>query len=258
MKGKKKKSKIRTFLQLFILVFGVSLFTTPEHSNHLFLGILAILILIGTLSLRLYVSHGVNKYILSRFRSIFRKKNLQPEPDTETLLWRQINYQVTDRIHESFPEATWEFVKRPELNQLLNSEKIRIRTFRTKDYHFAEFHLDQYGHLQLEFLTLTSHKEKCDKQGFLPSEQIDPESWYSLIGKPALIELIGDLQARGYQKLFISETGEIFIQNGEALEPRGLLEKFPPRSHWSVLCDILIRDELDATEAENTLKLSWS
>lgn len=34
-----------------------------------------------------------------------------------------------------------------------------------------------------------------------PPVHVDPESWYSPIGKPLLTKLIGDLQAKGHQKL---------------------------------------------------------
>ena len=87
---------------------------------------------------------------------------------------------------------------------------------------------------------------------------VDPESWYSLIGKPLLTELIGDLQARGHQKLFINEAGEIFIfDNNNNPEIKDTFQHFPPRDYWTALTDIFHRDELKAKETGNTLELSW-
>ena len=87
---------------------------------------------------------------------------------------------------------------------------------------------------------------------------VDPESWYSLIGKPLLTELIGDLQARGHQKLFINEAGEIFIfDNNNRPEIKDTFQHFSPRDYWAALKDIFHRDELKAKETENTLELSW-
>lgn len=247
MKRKKKKSKIRQFFQILLIVFAASLFFTPENSDFMFITIVVIV--------------GVILLLFFRYQHLYLKAKALPctdIPDTETLLWRQISYQITDKLRGTFPEATWEFVKHPELQHLLNSTPIRIRTYNTSTYNFAEFCVDQYGHLNLELLTISSLKRKCDTESSSESPIIDPESWYSLIGKQALTEIIGDLQARGHQKLSISETGEIFIQNGDMRENRGTLEHFPPKSHWDVLCDILIQDELEAAETENTLELSWS
>ena len=89
------------------------------------------------------------------------------------------------------------------------------------------------------------------------AQNMDPESWYSLIGKPLLTELIGDLQARGHQKLYINEAGEIFIYANNTPEIKDTFQHFPPRDYWAALTDIFTRDELKAKETENTLELSW-
>ncbi len=248
MKCKKKKSKIRQVSQILLIVFAASLIFTPVNADSAFITAITIVVAVGIIFLLIF------KYRNARLKAV----SVTEIPDTETLLWRQISYQITDKLRGTFPEATWEFVKQPELNYLLSSNPIRIRTYNTSTYNFAEFRVDQYGHLNLELLTISSLKRKCDVKSPSESSVINPESWYSLIGKQALMEIIGDLQARGHQKLFISETGEIFIQNGDIRESRGILENFPPKSHWDVLSDILIQDELDATETENTLELSWS
>ena len=46
------------------------------------------------------------------------------------------------------------------------------------------------------------------------------------------MELVGDLQARGYEKLFINEQGDVYILNGTEPEVRGKLEHFPPKDYW--------------------------
>ena len=91
-----------------------------------------------------------------------------------------------------------------------------------------------------------------------PPVHVDPESWYSLIGKPLLTELIGDLQARGHRKLFINEAGEIFIYANNTPEIKDTFQHFPPRDYWAALMDIFTRDELKAVETNDTLELSWA
>ena len=258
MKRRKKKSKIQTFFQLLLIVFAASLFFTPENSDKMFLSLIIIFMIIGLLLILLSKCQFSKHAMPIGLPDFHRKKSCSQALDTETLLWRQISYQITDKLRGSFPEAKWEFVKQPEINQLLNCQVIRIRTYNTDNYNFAEFCIDPYGHLNLELLTISSLKRKCEKEAPLEPPQIDPESWYSLVGKQVLMEIIGDLQARGHQQLFISETGEIFVLNGDSQEYKGKLEHFPPKSHWDVLCDILIQDELNAEEIEDKLELSWS
>ena len=106
-------------------------------------------------------------------------------------------------------------------------------------------------------MTIESLKPKAEPPGTDFIGQVDPQSWHTLIGKPLLSNLIGDLQARGHQKLFISENGEIFIKNGDSKEIKGTFEHFPPQNYWAALTDIFIRDELNAKETEGSLELSW-
>ena len=67
------------------------------------------------------------------------------------------------------------------------------------------------------------------------------------------MELVGDLQARGYEKLFINEQGDVYILNGTEPEVRGKLEHFPPKE----LTEIFTEDELTTEETEQALELSW-
>mgnify|MGYP000491317217 CR=1 FL=1 len=85
----------------------------------------------------------------------------------------------------------------------------------------------------------------------------DPESWYSLIGKKKLENLIGQLHAKGHHKLYINENGQIYIQNGDTAEIKDCFDYFPPRNYWDILISIFQKDELTAKEKDQALELSW-
>lgn len=86
---------------------------------------------------------------------------------------------------------------------------------------------------------------------------IDIESWYSLIGKPLLVDLIIDLNARGFQELFINELGEIYIKKENLPEIKGTFPHFPCKEYWPTLINIFAEDELSAMQCEDTINLSW-
>lgn len=259
MKTKRSGKKSMIFLKMIVAVLFAALLLTPQNSSRPLIAGIAIFGTIGAFLLLVIP-------MLSRTRTpqTFKRTQLKKSPsssslsDPEILLWKQISYQITDKLKAAFPKATWEFVGQPTLDDLLNGNTIRIRTKDTGDYNFAEFHLNQYGYLALELLTVDSLKRQSETEAEAAPPQVDPQSWYSLIGKPVLIGLIGDLQARGHQKLFINEAGEIFIRNGNTPEVKGNFENFPPKSYWPVLADIFIQDELEAKELENELELSWN
>ena len=91
----------------------------------------------------------------------------------------------------------------------------------------------------------------------LTANDTDPESWYSLIGKKKLENLIGQLHAKGHHKLYINENGQIYIQNGDTAEIKDCFDYFPPRNYWDILISIFQKDELTAKEKDQALELSW-
>ena len=276
MKTRKKEHKSIKIIKAAALVLFLALLFTPEQRNRSVIAGIAIAGITGSL-LFLLIPMLPHIPVLSYLRNIYphihrhpRRKQKYPVFDMETLLIRQISYQVTDKIKAAFPDASWEYTRPVKAESLLNCDIIRIRTFHTGDYNFADVSLDRYGHLKLFMMTITDftplpgqknpdHPETNGPENPAePPVHVDPESWYSLIGKPLLTELIGDLQARGHQKLFINEAGEIFIfDNNNRPEIKDTFQHFSPRDYWAALKDIFHRDELKAKETENTLELSW-
>lgn len=257
MKVRRKKSKSLKILKSVVLVLFLSLLFVPDNINRSVIAGIALAGILGSL-LFLIVPRlpRIPSPALKR-KSAYSSGNPDGITDMETLLWRQISYQITGKLKSAYPDATWEFTKEPNVDSLLNGNALRIRTFHTQEYNFAEVRLDRYGELVLSMMTIESLKPKSEPAGTDSIGQVDPQSWYTLIGKPLLSNLIGDLQARGHQKLFISENGEIFIKNGDSKEIKGTFEHFPPQNYWAALTDIFIRDELNAKENEGTLELSW-
>ncbi len=274
MKTRKVEHKSIKMIKAVAIILFLALLFTPEQRNRSVIAGIAITGIAGSFLFLLMpmLPHISAPSFLRNTHTHKRKKQKEESPvfDMETLLIRQISYQVTDKIKAAFPDASWEYTRPVKAESLLNCDIIRIRTFHTGDYNFADVSLDRYGHLKLFMMTITDftplpgqknpdHPETDGPENPAePPVHVDPESWYSLIGKPLLTELIGDLQARGHQKLFINEAGEIFIfDNNNRPEIKDTFQHFPPRDYWAALTDIFHRDELKAKETGNALELSW-
>lgn len=265
MKRKKKENKALKLIRFIVLVLFIVLLFAPGRIGRTAIAGIAfagtagsIFFLLVSMLPRLSVPTFLKNRTLSRNQKQWEDESENGAYDMETLLIRQVSFQITDKLKAAFPEAAWEFTKPLKVEHLLKGRTFRIRTIHTGDYNFAEVTMDKYGHLNLAMMTLKTLIPQVDQQAPDSPVHIDPEAWYSLIGRPLLMELIGDLQARGHQKLFINEAGEIFILNGNTPEVKNTFEHFPPKDYWAALTDIFIRDELNAKETDNnTLELSW-
>lgn len=261
MKRKEKENKALKLIRFIVLVLFIVLLFAPGQIERTVIALAgtagSIFFLLVSMLPRLSIPAFLKNRSLPRNQKQWEEESESGTYDMETLLIRQVSFQITDKLKAAFPEATWEFTKPLTAEQLLKGKAFRVHTIHTGDYNFAEITLDKYGHLNLAMMTLKTLTPQEARQTPDSPVHIDPEAWYSLIGRPLLMELIGDLQARGHQKLFINEAGDIFILNGNTPEVKNTFEHFPPKDYWAALTDIFIRDELKAKETENTLELSW-
>ena len=230
----KSMKNIRKALQITVLLLFAAAFLIPKDSrSYLMTGIAAagVVIFLAMLLFPVLTS-GIRKLRISTGR-----KTPAPDrnPDLETILLRQISYQITDYLQSAY-----------------------ISTRNTGEYNFAEVSMNQYGSLHLQMLTVSALKRKGDRSASPDTPKVDPASWYSLIGKPFLVEMIGNLQAKGHQKLFIGEQGDVYILNGKEPEVKGKLEHFPPKAYWPALLQVFADDELEAAETENAVEITWA
>ena len=119
MKVRKKKSKSLKILKSVVLVLFLSLLFIPENINRSVIAGIAIAGIWGSL-LFLIVPRlpRIPSPALKR-KSAYSSGNLDGITDMETLLWRQISYQITGKLKSAYPDATWEFIKEPNVDSLL-------------------------------------------------------------------------------------------------------------------------------------------
>ncbi len=252
----KTTKKLKKILQITALLLFAAAFLIPKDSrSYLMTGIAAA----GFIAALAMLLSPLLASVIRKFPVPDRtRKSADGNPDMETLLLRQISYQITDYLQAAYPEATWEFEEPVCLARFLKGQPVRLSTRNTGDYNFAEVSMNQYGSLHLQMLTVAALKHRGGKSASPDTQKIDPASWYSLIGQPFLLEMIGNLQAKGHQKLFISEQGDVYILNGAEPEVKGKLENFPPKAYWPALFEVFADDELDAEEKENAVEITWA
>ena len=147
MNTQKKFLKVLSMLTIILLIATIFIPGNGNRNAVASIGILGILMLfLSTLLPKIYkltLNLLKNQGKTSPWSSL---KSSEPVSETEELLWRQISYQITDKLQAAFPNATWEFQKPPSMKQLLCGNPIRLRTFHTEDYNFAEARMNQYGY----------------------------------------------------------------------------------------------------------------
>ncbi len=121
-----KKSNRKKFLQFVVLVLFLAALFVPQDANRLLIAGIALIgigVTLFSYLLPLFTERLKNREHKLRKRPE-RTRHLEGTPDLETILWRQIKFQITGKLKEAFPDATWDFVKEPPLSQILDGGTI--------------------------------------------------------------------------------------------------------------------------------------
>ena len=65
------------------------------------------------------------------------------EDDPLRKLLRHVNHRITDKVKSCFPDASWDWDVKPNVNFLMHGGTGRIRLMNAKTYNFAEVCIDR-------------------------------------------------------------------------------------------------------------------
>lgn len=250
-----------TFFKIFTgVVLVLALFATNLDQRIL----LAVILigLLGTLFLAVFPRIRFPQWKRPAARIPKKKKHLPVMDEDDplaTALICQIGHRITDKLRSAYPQATWNWEKQPSIKRLLSGQTIRIQLMQAGDYTHAEINLDSYGSIQFHLLIIKdlSGSSVPEDDGKETEPPTDCASWYELIGKDILQQVITDLNARGYSSLSINENGDVFIMEKDTPVIKERFDNFPGRKYWKELSKILEENELKVKNQGSTLVLSW-
>jgi len=134
--------------------------------------------------------------------------------DLKIAFMNQIILRITENLQYCYPDAVWKWGEKNPMERILNQESCRITISKVKDFNFADIQIDAKGGLNFEFgkkVTLCEIKQNAKEEKSYGGDTRATDDWFYSEGSKVLNNLICELNAAGYAKFFISETGEISI-----------------------------------------------
>lgn len=245
--------RIAAAFLLFIALFA------PKADRGLVLGII-IFGLLGTLLLICLPKIHLPKIPKRKLKEKQRKTAAQPSDDVSMALLCQLSHRITDKLHSAYPDATWDWEKRPSTERLLSGKAVRLCVTHAGEFTHAEVCIDAYGSLRLKMMRIepfTRAGKDAENDPVPEPPVVDCSSWYDLVGASVLNGLITDLNARGYSSLSINERGEIYITENDKQVLKDTFQNFPGKNYWEELAGIFMDNELGAEITDTALQLSW-
>lgn len=189
-----------------------------------------------------------------------------PEHDEyELFLIRQINYRITEQLKECCPVVSWLWHQQPTAGELCKGGTWRIRLSNTEPFNYGEVDITRMGKISITLLQAVSLKDsKVDvveaediaEEELL--EKVDVKAWYQEHGEQLLSQIIDDLNTQGHRQILIKEDGAVCVTSSDSEQIVDSLLNFPPRKAWMELKQLLLEDEIRASEKPEGLLMAWN
>jgi hypothetical protein len=258
------KNTAKKYLNLLFIALLLILFLGLEKGNREYFAYAFILGFVGSI----FISHFPQlKAAIKSLKARLQRKplntnsttQLKPKENITSALLCQFSHRITAKLKSAYPEATWDWATKPNMQSLLDGEVIRIRTASTGDFNHAEMHVDSYGNIILQMMAIQPLDPKTVPT---PTAEmpvvVDCSSWFSLLGQKALTDIIGNLNCHGYSNIQLDEIGNVLIEGNDGeLSCNATLPHFPGKKYYEELISIFTKAELMATVEKENIKLSW-
>ena len=195
-------------------------------------------------------------------------KGDQPATETdehELFLIRQINYRITEQLKENYPMVSWLWQQQPNVAQLCKGGLWRIRLSNTEPFNYGEVEITRMGKISITLLQAVALKESktvvVESEDIAEEElldKVDVKAWYQEHGEQLLSQIIDDLNTQGHRQILIKEDGAVCVTSSDAEQIVDSLLNFPPRKAWMELKQLLLEDEITASEKPEGLLMAWN
>jgi len=188
-------------------------------------------------------------------RKRLRRRRTKTDTQTTRLLLGHLNGRITEQLHVVFPEATWQW-QTEDPARVAQGGMGRILLYGTGAYTHADVMVDGYYRISVEMLNVTPLRTLLGDPP--PPFPVDPADWFDRVGREALTRIIIDLNSRGYTRVYLRETGEVYTIEGDTESIKETLQHMPGKAMWPTLCTVFTRFGLNTTMEPERIAITWT
>lgn len=212
------------------------------------------------------------------------------EDDPAHLLLQQVCGRVTDLLQSYYPGASWKWLTKDPLAQIVSGGVARIKLLSVPDYTYADISFADPTKLDVQMIRtdplvppvvapaaaaaaapvtapnvpvpVPAPVVVVPEVPIVPAPpaltDTDVNVWFSMIGQRALTQLITDLNISKCSKIIIEENGDVYaVQEGAEPEKKKTLDRMPAKRYWEQLKRLMCEQELTVAIEQNHLVVNW-
>lgn len=170
-----------------------------------------------------------------------------------------VNLRITEKLHDTYPEATWAWCQKDPETVVMSGGIGRIRVNGVEDYEYADVKIELNGNISMSMVQQMPEL-KLPKKADPHSPAVapmNPQIWYEQKGRSVLQNVITDLHSRGHSTLTVSEDGSIVIHVDDEDITQSHLSDFPAKRYWPQLVQVFQREGLAAQIIPKGVQVTW-
>ena len=197
----------------------------------------------------------------------FATEQTEPDNSADKLLLGHLSCRITDKLKAVFPDAAWYWLtENPESIARGGTGRIRIED--ADEYTHADVTVDNFFRLSFAMMKIRDLRDVFAESDTAADEdetaepqepvQVNVADWYEWVGKEALQEVITELNSRGYSRVFIKESGEVYVVEDGNEAVKAALKEMPEESRWAELVEVLAANGLKGIINNDRLAVTWA
>lgn len=172
-----------------------------------------------------------------------------------TMIDRQLNTKITEKLQTLYPDASWSWISSKERPSALANGCAagRIKIMNAQEYNQAEVNFLANGQIEIKMMAIKSFEEiQANKQ------ELTVDEWYASKALAILRDIIDELFSCGIKTMQLTSQGELLVGEVGDKKSYGILPNMPGLNDWPRLIELMVEDDIKATQINNGLILSWS
>lgn len=250
--GKTKETIMTTTGTFIAAVIGCHVLVLESYRNYVLLAVTGIWLAVLWYKLRKIHSEQKEQ------KKEHTMQIIDLEPDYKNLFSQQLQLRVQEKLCTKFPGAVVELCEKEVERLATLGRAVYVPVRKADGFCHIGISLKGNGELQMNLFSLVDLDTVHTANSFVQEvPEQDVGQWFTQKGQQLLMELITNMNSRGYTELSISENGDVTVKENGRSVLKDHFQEIPAKKNWAQLKELMASEDVQVKVSGRKLTLAW-